>query len=206
MTCGNCGDDGSEAFFAPRKPNIGLCGYMRAGKDTVADYLIREHGYQRMGFADALKEEVARGVGCTPADLLEEPLRTQVRPVLQVWGTEFRRAQDPDYWTEQVRKKIVKEARVGGRRLVFNDVRFANEIALLREYGFVVVKIDMSVDDVVDYMVAQGAPRAVVLERLAHKSEQEWQEGPFDATVPSVRGDIDGLCAGIEAVVQELTR
>ncbi len=182
-----------------RVPSIGLSGYMRSGKDTIADYLIAKHGYKRFGFAQALKEEVARGIGCTPDDLDEEPLRSQVRPVLQVWGTEFRRAQDPDYWVKQAALKIDSAA----GPFVFNDVRFQNEIDLLHERGFVVIKVDMSVEDVLVYTEARGEPREVTLARLSHASEREWQEAEFDAVIPSVRGDMQGLYDAIERILEE---
>lgn len=35
---------------------IGLSGYGRSGKDTVADYLVEHHGFRRIAFADALRE------------------------------------------------------------------------------------------------------------------------------------------------------
>ncbi len=182
-------------------PNIGLCGYMRSGKDTIADYLIKHHEYMRFGFAQALKEEVSRGVGCTPEELNEEPLRSEVRPVLQIWGTEFRRAQDPDYWIRQAAQKISHHQSRIDRPIVFNDVRFQNEIDMLRERGFVIIKIDMSVEDVLTYQAAHGEAREVTLARLEHASEREWQAAEFDVVIPSVRGDMQGLYDAIESVV-----
>lgn len=38
---------------------VALHGYHGVGKDTFAEYLGREHGYERMAFADSLWEEVA---------------------------------------------------------------------------------------------------------------------------------------------------
>lgn len=220
------------------RPSIGLAGYMRSGKDTIADYLIANYGYTRLGFAHALKEEVARGVGCTPADLDEEPLRSQVRPVLQVWGTEFRRAQDSNYWVRQAEQKIEARRRVfvcdechqeferqhgshdryfgrgegpytcrgvirkDSTPLVFNDVRFHNEIEMLHDYGFLVIKVDMSVEDVLAYTEAHGEPRETTLARLSHASEREWQEAEFDVVIPSIRGDVPALYAAIERVLE----
>lgn len=182
-------------------PDIGLCGYMRSGKDTIADYLIQQHGYMRFGFAQALKEEVARGVGCTPKELNEEPLRSQVRPVLQIWGTEFRRGQDPDYWIRQADQKISRHRSRVGMPIVFNDVRFLNEIQLLRERGFIIIKVDMAVEDVLEYQEAHGEERAVTLARLEHASEREWQTAVPDVVIASVRGNMQGLYDAIEHVV-----
>jgi len=38
---------------------IGICGLIGSGKGTVADILVEEHGYQKLSFADALKDGVA---------------------------------------------------------------------------------------------------------------------------------------------------
>lgn len=38
---------------------LALNGWKGAGKDTVADYLVREHGFIRASFADALKQAVS---------------------------------------------------------------------------------------------------------------------------------------------------
>ena len=179
---------------------------MRSGKDTIADYMIENYDYTRFGFAQALKEEVARGVGCTVEELNAEPLRTQVRTVLQVWGTEFRRAQDPYYWTEQADTKIRLHKISCDGPIVFTDVRFSNEIQLLRLRGFIIIKIDMSVEDVLSYQLAHGEEHSVTLARLAHASESEWKAANFDAVITSVRGDIQGLYNAIECVVEEGAR
>lgn len=39
-----------------RMPNIGVVGRKRSGKDTIAQYLVKHHGYARVGLADAVKE------------------------------------------------------------------------------------------------------------------------------------------------------
>jgi len=38
---------------------IALSGYKQSGKDTIANYLVQEFGYTRLGFADILKDMVA---------------------------------------------------------------------------------------------------------------------------------------------------
>ena len=38
---------------------VGLCGFAGSGKSTVAQYLVREHGYTRISFAAAVKDITA---------------------------------------------------------------------------------------------------------------------------------------------------
>ncbi|WP_375591571.1 hypothetical protein [Chitiniphilus eburneus] len=54
---------------------IGLCGAKRAGKDTVADHLVRHHGFTRLAFADALRAEVAEAFQVSVVTLLEPGLK-----------------------------------------------------------------------------------------------------------------------------------
>lgn len=54
------------------------------------------------------------------------------RQILQWWGTEYRRAQDPDYWTTQADNAIYTHQRAGHTRFVISDCRFDNEAAMVR--------------------------------------------------------------------------
>jgi len=38
---------------------IGICGLIGSGKDTIADYLVKEHNFIKLSFADKLKDCVA---------------------------------------------------------------------------------------------------------------------------------------------------
>ena len=49
---------------------IGIAGLIGSGKDTVANHLINEHNFQRIKFADKLKDGVA-AIFDWPRDLLE---------------------------------------------------------------------------------------------------------------------------------------
>jgi len=77
------------------------------------------------------------------ADIQDRPGQTAltVRRILQWWGTEYRRAQDPDYWTK------AWECKAAGYDLeqvhiLVDDVRFMNELKTLRRMDARVVKID----------------------------------------------------------------
>lgn len=54
------------------------------------------------------------------------------RQILQWWGTEYRRAQCPTYWTDVVQLAMRGLSYNGVHRFVITDVRFPNEVAMLR--------------------------------------------------------------------------
>jgi hypothetical protein len=57
-----------------------------------------------------------------------------VRRLLQWWGTEFRRAQDPDYWTKAWEKKV-RQLDLDALHVLVDDVRFVNELETIRNNG-----------------------------------------------------------------------
>lgn len=64
-----------------------------------------------------------------------------VRRLLQWWGTEYRRAQDPDYWTKAWNAKVASYD-LSRTHLLIDDVRFANELATIKALGGLIVKIE----------------------------------------------------------------
>lgn len=53
------------------------------------------------------------------------------RQILQWWGTEYRRAEDPAYWVNTMAQRIRVRAEGGISRFVVTDCRFPNELAML---------------------------------------------------------------------------
>lgn len=116
---------------------IGVCGFARTGKDTVASILVERHGFVRRGFADALREQLLvldpfvspyrrlsdlitdRGWDAAKEDVPE------VRRLMQVYGTDVRRAEHADVWIETLQRWV---ASTDATRIVVPDVRFPNEV------------------------------------------------------------------------------
>lgn len=146
---------------------IGLCGYAGAGKDLVAA-LLKMVGYHRIGFADAVRKEIAtqREIPLMPQHILEDyieaskvknwlyakPMSLQARRVLQWWGTEFRRSQDPDYWIKRVETTILDlwkgsnafycNAFKYANAIVISDVRFLNEANWIKGWDGIIWRIE----------------------------------------------------------------
>ena len=59
------------------------------------------------------------------------------RQILQLWGTEYRRRQDPDYWVKRLEEKLQ-----GLKKVVIDDVRFPNEVEMIHRLGGRVIRID----------------------------------------------------------------
>lgn len=70
---------------------------------------------------------------------LDEP--RSPRQIMQWWGTEYRRAQSPRYWTEQLMKRLTYYRREGETRFAVTDVRFDNEAHALRMAGAVLWQV-----------------------------------------------------------------
>jgi len=64
-----------------------------------------------------------------------------VRRLLQWWGTEYRRAQDPDYWTKAWGRKV-EQYNLPRSHVLVDDVRFMNELNVIRAHGGLIVKIE----------------------------------------------------------------
>lgn len=134
---------------------IGLSGYARSGKDTIASHLVDNHGYTKMAFADPIRQSLIRlnptieviGMGgymslATAVRLLGwEVLKSdclEVRRLLQRMGTEVGREMfGENFWIEQAFKQIPNNASI-----VFSDVRYRNEADAIKEIGGEVWRIE----------------------------------------------------------------
>lgn len=110
-----------------------LSGYMKSGKDTVGDYLVKNYNFQRFAFADCLKNQVAE-IYNIDRSLLDtqkgKESRTivnnqeiSIRQLLINHGKEKRNL-DINYWVNIVSKDILKS---DYNKIVITDWRFPNE-------------------------------------------------------------------------------
>lgn len=137
---------------------IGICGWVGSGKDTAANFLIKNHGYRKVSFASTLKAAAAAIFGW-PRNLLEGDTaesrlwREQIdtwwanrlgipdltpRWALQHLGTDtMRKAFHDDIWIASLEYALLGEP----GNYVISDVRFPNEIDMVHKLGGKIVFI-----------------------------------------------------------------
>jgi len=71
---------------------------------------------------------------------LKKMTTVTVRRILQWWGTEYRRAQDADYWTKAWIKKVA-QCDTDRIHILVDDIRFMNELEALKSQGGRIIKI-----------------------------------------------------------------
>lgn len=119
---------------------IGLIGRKSSGKSTIAQHLADGHHFVKISFADRLKE-MLKALGLTNEMLYGAEKETPIdwlhgktpRYLMQTLGTEWgRNLVHPDIWINAAHIDINNCIALGGR-VVVEDVRFPNEVALIRE-------------------------------------------------------------------------
>lgn len=120
---------------------IGISGKKAAGKDVVASFIqqqLNPMSYQRIAFADALKNEVSFGMHVS-VEYIEQH-KDNFRLILQGWGTDYRRKLcGADYWTKQW---LYLVNRSHEELIIAPDCRFLNEIQMIKRMNGFTIRID----------------------------------------------------------------
>lgn len=153
---------------------IGFTGKMGAGKDYAYDVLHARHSVERISFADGLRLEIQSVLGLS--EPIRKPYTELERKLQQWWGTDYRRAEDPEYWVNIAEKR----ARAALGLPVFTDVRFPNEAEMIKRNGGFIVR-----------MTASEQARRARLGMIPpdHESEAAMDNYPVDLNVPTDLGE-----------------
>lgn len=145
------------AFAAPKQ----------SGKTTAASYLEMEFGAQIFPFAEPVKAAIVSMLGGRVPTIYtqakkEEPLPGRTfswRQACEWLGNDARRALGEDVWIDSMRIKIQETAGL----IVIDDLRYANEAAMVRELGGLVVGIRRP------FSWRDNAPDISEIEQCAHE-------------------------------------
>jgi len=194
---------------------IGVVGFIGSGKGTVGDYLSSTHGYQLASFAHNLKDATSCIFGW-PRHLLEgntpesRHWREQPDPywsskmgrgitprwVLQYMGTDVMRNHFiDDIWIWSLEKKLVND----GHPTVITDVRFPNEIKLIKEIGGKLLWVRRHPEPAWAEM-AINDPEKMSLRSDVHPSEYAWL-GVADYQVIWNDSNLDDLYKRVDEVI-----
>lgn len=130
-------------------PILGLSGFAGAGKDEVAKILVERHGFTRVAFADPLKD-VASALGW------DGKKNDKGRKFLQDLGVGVRDHLDYEAWVRAAEEQI--EEILGP--VVISDVRFPNEVFMVRRRGGTLVRVERPETGAVNDHVSEHAVTA----------------------------------------------
>ena len=128
---------------------IGIKGYANSGKDTIAEFLVEEHGYVQMAFADGVRALAHRldpvvhandnGAALFLKDVVDvkgwewAKEHTNAREFLVNLGAGAREIINPYVWVDILRERVMELPTAVN--VVISDVRYANEARMIRGLG-----------------------------------------------------------------------
>ena len=193
---------------------IGICGLIGSGKDTVADYLIQNHNFVKISFADKLKDAVAvmfdwdrqllegktdeaRAWREQKDEYWSKETGRSITPrlVLQEFGTECMRNGFYDgVWVSLTKKILLDNPQTN---FVIPDVRFPNEAEMLTGLNSELWRVRRGADPVWFRMYQDIG----VEPKDIHASEWSWANSNFthiidnEGTLEYLRSQVKGRLA-----------
>lgn len=140
---------------------IGLVGYAKSGKNTVANIMVAKYRFASVAFSDQLKAGLAK----TFEPLIDpqvwhdvtkkeaaSPWGPTYRDIMQWYGTEFGRDMiNPNLWVDLL-EPVVKGYLEGNRSVVISDVRFHSEADMIIKLGGCLVSVENCVTEVAPHV------------------------------------------------------
>jgi dephospho-CoA kinase len=194
---------------------IAICGAKRSGKDVLAEHIVKHHKYERVAFANPLKQAVKalfnfndEQVETDIKDIVDENWGITPRAALQFFGTEM--MQDkiqellPDikrnFFANTLKNYIAErcDADADGRKtsFVISDMRFLHEYEMLFHIPNI-RKEDIAVIRVLRPTTTGIADTA----SDSHISELEYVNIPYDVVLVN-NGTIENYLAKFDKIME----
>lgn len=153
-------------------PNaIGLTGGLGAGKDFIAQQLIRR-GYMPVSFADELRDDLCREYGVSLDEIFAN--KEYWRPIMQDVGDGCRQKYGDDYWLLRYQHRL---KRLGIKKTVQTSIRYPNESEfMMAEMGALTARVE--------------TPLEIRKERVIARDggwDDKWLEHPTERLIPTIR-------------------
>jgi hypothetical protein len=193
---------------------IGICGFKGSGKDTIANYLVRNKAFMKLSFASATKDVLHCIFGWN-RQLLEgdtqksREFRETVdewwsnrlgipnltpRKMMQMIGTEiFRNHFHDEIWISIVEKQIIDNL---NEYIVISDCRFPNEIEMIKRHGGILIHV---YKDLPEWFYRYKKGEEVEEVKNIHPSETSWIKSNFDIEISN-----NGTIFQLECVLDDL--
>ena len=213
------------------KKIIAITGLKGSGKDTTADYIIKNYdNWEKDSFAGTLKDATSaifgwdrkmlagetpedREIRETRDDYWSEKLGFEVTPriVLQKLGTDCLRSHfHQNIWVDSLERKI----RNTTKNVIITDCRFKNEIDMLRNLGATIVRVERDTlpewFEKVGELNIKGYNSADIVNivpevKNIHISELDWigYDKP-DFIFHALYGDFDHLYSQIDKIMEKI--
>ena len=172
---------------------IGICGFSGSGKDTMANYLIKNCGFKKLSFASVLKDAVSSIFGwdrtmlegltpehrkwrCTVDTWWSKELNiNNFTPIfaLQNIGTEIMRTHlHNEIWVLNIKRQLFNHIGTD-TKFVITDCRFNNEIKMLQQFNVQLFYIERNLPawvSEIKHTLNFNHPKFIEL----HESDKEW--------------------------------
>ena len=147
-------------------PIIGITGNKGSGKDTIADFLVNNHDYIKVAFADFIKNSLKELFDWNSETFSQENKEKEdpywgvtPRKMLQEIGTEFLRIHCKDFISldfnlpngdpyqgtfhiKRINKEIIKLLNVNPKvNIIFSDIRFQDELDYIKKIGGKIIRL-----------------------------------------------------------------
>ena len=127
--------------FLKNKIVVGCVGYARSGKDSIGSVMVKEYGFKRISYGDALKQDLddymkeqvfedlkKHGIELPMEDIqFLNPKTIEIKEILRpymVWYGEFMKKNNGiQYWVNRTHSQIGE-----AKKIIITDVRRVNEL------------------------------------------------------------------------------